>query len=125
MSTQSDIDSKFRFVIVASKRAKQLLKGSKPKLKSKSKNLIQIAQEEVTRGMVDYEIVDSHSEEIHVSDEDMFIGEELGIDVEDVSDEIEEVEEKVVEAKVEEKAKESIQDTVKKKVRIKVSEKQS
>ena len=124
MNTQSDIDSKFRFVIIASKRAKQLLKGSKPKLKSKSKNLIQIAQEEVMRGMIDYEIVDSHSEELHVSDEDMFIGEELGMDVEDVSEGVDAVEEEVVEAK-EEKVEESIQDTVKKKVRKKVSEKQS
>ena len=58
LKTYSDFDSKFRFVIVAAKRAKQLLKGSKPKLTSKSKNLIRIAQQEVKQGLIEYEIVD-------------------------------------------------------------------
>jgi DNA-directed RNA polymerase subunit K/omega len=77
LRTPTDIDSKFRYVILASKRAKQLLKGAKPKLKSKSKNLIRIAQEEVDRGMVDYEIVHSRPEDLEDIQEDIFIGEEL------------------------------------------------
>lgn len=118
MKTYSDFDSKFRFVIVASKRAKQLLRGAKPKLKTKSKNLIRIAQEEVKRGMVEYEIVDTPQEELQVSESDMFIGEELGIDVEDVKKEELEVEEKK-----EKSPKKSLQDKVKKKVSKKVAEK--
>ena len=122
MKTYGDFDSKFRFVIVASKRAKQLLKGSKPKLVSKSKNLIRIAQEEVLQGLVEYEIVDSSSEELQVSEGDMFIGEELNIGVEDVMDDVGKKEE-AVEAKKEKSPEESIQEAVKKKVRKKVSEK--
>ena len=118
LKTYSDFDSKFRFVIVASKRAKQLLRGAKPKLKTKSKNLIRIAQEEVKRGMVEYEIVDTPQEELQVSESDMFIGEELGIDVEDVKKEELEVEEKK-----EKSPKKSLQDKVKKKVSKKVAEK--
>ncbi len=120
MKTYSDFDSKFRFVIVAAKRAKQLLKGSKPKLESESKNLIRIAQEEVLKGLVEYKIIDSPPEELLVSEGDMFIGEELSIDVE-------EVKEKVEEAKVkkEKSPKDSLQEAVKKKVSKKVSEKVS
>ncbi len=78
MKENEDIDSKFRFVILASKRAKQLLAGSKPKLKSKSKNLIRIAQEEVKEGLVEYEIVPVIKEELVHTEDEAFIGEELG-----------------------------------------------
>jgi DNA-directed RNA polymerase subunit K/omega len=71
-----DLDSKFRFIILASKRAKQLLQGAKPKIKTKSKNLIRIAQAEVRAGLVDYEIVQPKKEEAHEA-EDVFIGEEI------------------------------------------------
>ena len=80
MKEYGDIDSKFRFVIIAALRAKQLLGGAKPRLKSKSKNLIRIAQEEVKQGLVDYEIFKTTMEEIEEisdSNEKMFIGEEI------------------------------------------------
>lgn len=57
MDTYGKIDSKFRFVILASKRAKQLLRGSKPKLRTKTRNLIRIAQLEVQAGTVEYDIL--------------------------------------------------------------------
>ncbi len=118
LKTYRDFDSKFRYVIVAAKRAKQLLKGSKPKLESKSKNLIRIAQEEVSQGLVEYRIIDSPPEELLVSENDMFIGEELGIDIEDVKEKVEEAE-----TKKEKSPKISLQDTIKKKVSKKVSKK--
>ena len=77
MKGYGDLESKFRFVILASKRAKQLLRGAKPKIKTKSKNLIRIAQEEVEMGLVDYELVDRTNEDLVVVEEDMFIGEEI------------------------------------------------
>jgi len=77
LKTYGGIDSKFRFVIVASKRAKQLLRGEKPKLKSKSKNLISIAQEEVKHGLIDFEIVQPKKEEFLKDEDEIFIGEEL------------------------------------------------
>ena len=64
MQTYGKIDSKFRFVILASKRAKQILKGSKVKIKSKSKNPIRIAQIEVKTGLVDYEILKAAREDL-------------------------------------------------------------
>ena len=65
-----DIDSKFRFVILASKRAKLLLKGSKPKIKSTSKNLIRVAQEEVRKGLVKYEIIHPKEDVLETDEED-------------------------------------------------------
>lgn len=108
MKNYGDIDSKFRFVILASLRAKQLLKGAKPLVKSKSKNLIRIAQEEIRQGLVDYEIVKSLIEEFPVEEEEMFIGEGIEVGMEtDV--ETEEGEEEEEQAKLEktEKKKES------------------
>lgn len=77
MERYGNLDSKFRFVILASKRAKQLLQGAKPKIKTKSKNLIRIAQAEVMAGLVDYEIIQPKKEESREA-EDIFIGEEIG-----------------------------------------------
>jgi DNA-directed RNA polymerase subunit K/omega len=79
LKVYGDLDSKFRFVILASKRAKQLLSGSKPKIKTKSKNLIQVAQQEVKQRLIDYEIVQPKAEEFQGMEDEAFIGEELGI----------------------------------------------
>lgn len=77
MERYGDVDSKFRFVILASKRAKQLLHGAKPKIKSKSKNLIRIAQDEVRRGLVEYEIIQLPKDEHYEAEDEIFIGEEI------------------------------------------------
>lgn len=77
MKAQRGIDSKFRFVIIASKRAKQLLQGAKPRLRSKSKNPIRVAQREVREGLVGYELVEFKKEEIPQPAEEGFIGEEI------------------------------------------------
>ena len=77
MKTPVEIDSKFRFVIIAAKRAKQLLGGSKPKIKSKSKNPIRVAQMEVTKGLVNYEIIEIKEERVPTLEEEGFIGEKI------------------------------------------------
>jgi DNA-directed RNA polymerase subunit omega len=80
LKNYGNIDSKFRYVILAAMRAKQLLGGAKPRIKSKSRNLIRIAQEEVKQGLVDYEILKATQEEIEElpdSNEKIFIGEEI------------------------------------------------
>jgi DNA-directed RNA polymerase omega subunit len=77
LKNYGEIDSKFRYVILASMRAKQLLRGAKPLIKSKSKNPIRIAQEEVKQGLVDYKIIKSSPEETPSVEEEMFIGEEI------------------------------------------------
>jgi DNA-directed RNA polymerase subunit omega len=60
---ENTFDSKFRFIIVAAQRAKQLLKGSQPKIKSKHKNPMRVAQEEIKSGAVQYEILPFKKEE--------------------------------------------------------------
>lgn len=72
MQTYGKLDSKFRFVIVAAKRAKQILKGSKVKLRTKSRNPIRIAQLEVKEGLVAYEILQPHAEDGLEVDKDVF-----------------------------------------------------
>lgn len=57
-NTGDKIMSKYQFVILAAKRARQLLKGAKPKIKTKSRNPIRIAQQEVKMGLVNFETVD-------------------------------------------------------------------
>ena len=77
MENYGDIDSKFRFVILASKRAKQLLRGDKPRVKSKYKNPIRIAQDEVSLGFVDYDIIQPQEEKEVEPEEEQFIGEAI------------------------------------------------
>jgi DNA-directed RNA polymerase subunit omega len=68
------IDSKYRFIILASKRAKQLLKGAKPKLQTRSKNPIRIAQAEVREGLIEYEIIPARMDDIPERDDRIFAG---------------------------------------------------
>ncbi len=72
MQTYGKLDSKFRFVILASKRAKQLLKGAKVKIRTKSRNPIRIAQLEVKAGLVDYEILQVNPEDGLEADKEVF-----------------------------------------------------
>ncbi len=51
------IDSKFRYIIVAAKRTRQLQGGSTPLVQGLSRKFTRIAQEEVAAGMVNFEIV--------------------------------------------------------------------
>ena len=60
---ENTFDSKFRFIIVAAQRAKQLLKGAHPKIKSRHRNPIRVAQEEIKSGAVQYEILPFKREE--------------------------------------------------------------
>ncbi len=68
------IDSKYRFIILASKRAKQLLRGAKPKLQTRSKNPIRIAQAEVREGLIEYEIIPARMDDIPERDDRIFAG---------------------------------------------------
>jgi DNA-directed RNA polymerase subunit omega len=53
-----DIDSKFRYIILAAKRTRQLQAGARPVMTTQSKKFTRIAQEEVTSGLVKYDIVE-------------------------------------------------------------------
>ena len=57
MEERQAIDSKFRLVILASKRAKQLLRGSKKKIDTTLMNPLSIALEEIKQGKINFEIL--------------------------------------------------------------------
>ena len=59
-SKLTDVDSKYRLIIVAAKRSKQLQRGARPRidLDSQKHKPTRIALEEVLQGKVDYSIVD-------------------------------------------------------------------
>lgn len=74
MDAFGNIDSKYRFIIIAAKRAKQLLKGAKPKIQGKSRNPIRIAQTEVRSGLIEYEIIPTRMDEVPEREERVFVG---------------------------------------------------
>ena len=53
----TEIDSKYRLVLLAARRSKQLQKGAKPRLQSAAKKPTRIALEEVQRGLIQYQQV--------------------------------------------------------------------
>lgn len=59
----TEMDSKYRLVLVAAKRSKQLQRGAKPRVTSLSKKTTRIALEEVERGLVPYMQVGKESDE--------------------------------------------------------------
>ena len=64
-----NIDSKFRYILVAAKRTRQLQGGSPPLINGTSRKFTRIAQQEVASGLVKYEIIgqESDSEETDTS----------------------------------------------------------
>ncbi|MDZ7639769.1 MAG: DNA-directed RNA polymerase subunit omega [Bryobacterales bacterium] len=51
--------SRFRFITVAARRARQLQAGARPYLLSATSKPTAIAMEEVRRGLVEYEVLDA------------------------------------------------------------------
>ena len=51
----TEIDSKYRLVLLAAKRSKQLQRGAKPRIFSSAKKTTRVAIEEVRRGLVQYQ----------------------------------------------------------------------
>ncbi len=56
-SIPDDIGSKYRFIIIAAQRAKQLQNNARPKIKIKSTKPAFIAMKEVEDGLISYEIL--------------------------------------------------------------------
>jgi DNA-directed RNA polymerase subunit omega len=56
------IDSKYRLVLLAARRSKQIQRGAKPRLQSSAKKATRIALEEVQRGLVPYQIIKGKAE---------------------------------------------------------------
>ena len=56
-------DSKFRFIVVASERARQIQGGAPPRLDTGSRKSAHIAIKEVEKDLVDFEILEETNEE--------------------------------------------------------------
>jgi DNA-directed RNA polymerase omega subunit len=52
----AEIDSRFRYVLLASKRAEQLIEGAQPKGRSKHTKATRIAMEELENGLVKWQL---------------------------------------------------------------------
>jgi DNA-directed RNA polymerase subunit omega len=63
MDLPSSIDSKFSFILIAAKRARQLQSGVRPLVQSSHKKATKIAQQEVSAGLVPVEHIDLKTEE--------------------------------------------------------------
>jgi DNA-directed RNA polymerase omega subunit len=50
------VDSRFRYVLLVSKRAEQLIQGAQPKMKSKHFKPTRIAMEEIDRDQVKWQL---------------------------------------------------------------------
>jgi len=57
MELPQKLDSKFRYILVAAKRARQLQAGARPLIQSTEKRLTKVAQQEVTAGLVPLELL--------------------------------------------------------------------
>ncbi len=51
----TDIDSKYRLVLLAAQRSKQLQRGAKPRIYAAARKPTRVALEEVQRGLVRYQ----------------------------------------------------------------------
>ena len=58
-----NFDSKFRFILVAAERAKQLQNGAAPKINTASVKPAHIAIKETQLGLVEFEILEEEAEE--------------------------------------------------------------
>jgi DNA-directed RNA polymerase omega subunit len=58
-----DVDSKFRFITVASQRAKQLQNGAKPRVDTRSRKSTRVAIEETLAQAISWEVKDEKPEE--------------------------------------------------------------
>lgn len=58
MDMPQGIDSKFRFILVAARRARQLQAGAKPLVQTQTKKVTRIAQLEVEAGLVPLETLE-------------------------------------------------------------------
>jgi DNA-directed RNA polymerase subunit omega len=58
MDMPQGIDSKFRFILVAAKRARQLQAGARPLVQTQTRKVTKVAQLEVEAGLVPFETLE-------------------------------------------------------------------
>ncbi len=63
-------ESKFRLILVAAERAKQLQRGAPPRIDTKARKAAHIALAEVERNLVPYQILEEEKEEEEEEEEE-------------------------------------------------------
>jgi DNA-directed RNA polymerase subunit omega len=56
MELPQDIDSKYRMILIAARRARQLQAGARPLVQSSHKKVTRMALQEVSAGLVPFEV---------------------------------------------------------------------
>jgi len=59
----TEIDSKYRLVLLTAKRSKQLQKGARPRVQGSARKFTRVALEEVERGLIQYKIIKKETAE--------------------------------------------------------------
>jgi DNA-directed RNA polymerase subunit omega len=67
MELPQGIDSKFRYILVAAKRAHQLHAGAKARVQTESRKVIVVAQRELRSGLVPFMITDGHGNSLDIA----------------------------------------------------------
>ena len=67
-NTSATDESKFRMILVAAKRARQIQSGAKPLVHTMARKPTRIAQEELKAGMLPYEVLQTESPEENEQD---------------------------------------------------------
>ena len=62
MELPQGMDSKFRYILVAAKRARQLQSGARPLIQTPTKKTTRVAQQEVLAGLVPIEVFEVGTE---------------------------------------------------------------
>ena len=63
MDLPQNMDSKFRFILVAAKRARQLQAGAKPLVQTQSRKVTRVAQQELEAGLVPFDVPEPASDD--------------------------------------------------------------
>ncbi len=61
MELPNNIDSKFRYILISAKRARQLQSGARPLVQTQMKRATKVAQQEVSAGLIPFELIDIKS----------------------------------------------------------------
>ena len=75
--SSNELDNSFQMVILASKRAKELLNGAKPLIRTNSSHPCEIAIEEIKRGKVGYKRKKTRRREM-IYESEAFRGQDFG-----------------------------------------------
>ena len=62
MELPQGMDSKFRYILVAAKRARQLQAGARPLIQTQSRKTTKVAQQEVLAGLVPIDLPEPEPE---------------------------------------------------------------